>query len=80
MSSTSKDSRTVFGVVAGNTLLYGTLKSNPSKSLRFYDRMGREDRAIELVRFSMRRARKAGDVSGLHGSSLNREPYIGPMR
>ena len=72
----------IFGIMVGDRLLYQTLRSNPKKALRFYDRMGRPgEKDAVLIQFSMRRLRKPGDVRGISLEALRRrEPYIGPMR
>ena len=72
----------IFGIMVKDRLLYQTLRSNPKKTLRFYDRMGRPGEVdAVLIQVSMRRLRKAGDVRGLTLESIRRkEPYIGPMR
>lgn len=53
----------VFGILVGsNELLYDTLSSNPSKSLRAYNRLGRIDNKARVGEFEMKRAVSSSDV------------------
>lgn len=66
----------VFAVCVNDNLLYATIASNPSKTVRYYRRLGRKDPVgtCSVVKLEMRR--KA--VLARHRAKA--EPYIGPMR
>lgn len=62
----------IFAIRIGPVLLYETLTSNPSKSLRFYKRLDRKDRPSDVFVSELEMRRKV--------VQKKREAYIGPMR
>lgn len=67
----------VFGVTLGSKLLYETLSSNPSKSLRAYRRTGRNDRSPEMAEFEMRRCSSSEDTLTVVRRMLSQESRRG---
>ena len=63
----------VFAIRVGLRLLYDTITTNPSKTIRFYKRLGRKDDPVDetyLAELEMRRK----------VVKTKPEIYIGPMR
>lgn len=62
----------VFGIRIGDDLIYSTITSNPSKTIRSYKRLDRKDSANETFLSELEMRRKT--------VRIRKETYVGPMR